>query len=92
MGLGFCYVVEAGCAECTLAILKTHGRAAQVIGPSPTRRRSCASPPAGLRASTSDFGRRGERREGPPAHSMRSLGEAEGIRRGCQRSMGLLYC
>jgi phosphoribosylaminoimidazole (AIR) synthetase len=26
MGLGFCYVVGAGCAERTLAILKAHGR------------------------------------------------------------------
>jgi len=32
LGLGFCYVVEAGCAERTLAILKAHGRVAQVIG------------------------------------------------------------
>jgi hypothetical protein len=32
MGLGFCYVVGAGCAERTLAILKAHGRVAQVIG------------------------------------------------------------
>jgi hypothetical protein len=32
MGIGFCYVVEAGCAERTLAILKAHGRVAQVIG------------------------------------------------------------
>jgi phosphoribosylformylglycinamidine cyclo-ligase len=32
MGLGFCYVVEAASAEPTLAILKAHGRAAQVIG------------------------------------------------------------
>jgi len=28
MGIGFCYVVEPGCAERTLAILKAHGRAA----------------------------------------------------------------
>jgi len=32
MGLGFCYVVEAAAAERTLAILKAHGRVAQVIG------------------------------------------------------------
>jgi len=32
MGIGFCYVVEAAAAERTLAILKAHGRAAQVIG------------------------------------------------------------
>src|SRR6266403_3999993 len=32
MGIGFCYVVEAASAERTLAILKAHGRAAQVIG------------------------------------------------------------
>src|SRR5260221_7109615 len=32
MGIGFCYVVEAASAERTLAILKAHDRAAQVIG------------------------------------------------------------
>src|SRR5260221_10073023 len=32
MGIGFCYVVEGASAERTLAILKAHGRAAQVIG------------------------------------------------------------
>jgi len=32
MGLGFCYVVDPASAERTLAILKAHGRAAQVIG------------------------------------------------------------
>ena len=32
MGLGFCYVVDPAAAERTLAILKAHGRAAQVIG------------------------------------------------------------
>jgi phosphoribosylformylglycinamidine cyclo-ligase len=32
MGIGFCYVVDPGDAERTLAILKAHGRAAQVIG------------------------------------------------------------
>src|SRR6516165_5164341 len=32
MGIGFCYVVDPAAAERTLAILKAHGRAAQVIG------------------------------------------------------------
>jgi len=32
MGIGFCYVVEEASAERTLAILKAHGRTAQVIG------------------------------------------------------------
>jgi phosphoribosylformylglycinamidine cyclo-ligase len=32
MGVGFCYVVDSGSAERVLAILKAHGRVAQVIG------------------------------------------------------------
>jgi phosphoribosylformylglycinamidine cyclo-ligase len=32
MGIGFCYVVAPAAADRTLAILKQHGRAAQVIG------------------------------------------------------------
>ena len=32
MGIGFCYVVDPAAAERTLAILKAHGRVAQVIG------------------------------------------------------------
>jgi len=32
MGIGFCYVVDPGAAEATLAILKQHGRHAQRIG------------------------------------------------------------
>lgn len=32
MGIGFCYVVEAGSVESTLSILKKHGREAQRIG------------------------------------------------------------
>src|SRR5262249_60786580 len=32
MGIGFCYVVAPASAERTLAILKAHGRAAQLIG------------------------------------------------------------
>jgi len=32
MGIGFCYVADPAAAERTLAILKAHGRAAQVIG------------------------------------------------------------
>lgn len=32
MGIGFCYVVDPAAAERTLAILKQHGRTAQVIG------------------------------------------------------------
>jgi phosphoribosylformylglycinamidine cyclo-ligase len=32
MGIGFCYVVDPAATDTTLAILKRHGRAAQVIG------------------------------------------------------------
>ena len=32
MGIGFCYVVDPGAADRTLAILQRHGRTAQRIG------------------------------------------------------------
>ena len=49
MGIGFCYVVDPASAERTLAILKAHGRAAQVIGTA--RRRSCHPRPRACRAT-----------------------------------------
>jgi len=63
MGIGFCYVVEAASAERTLAILKQHGRAAQVIGTAVSDPQKIVRIPArGLAAQHKRFWREGRGR------------------------------
>jgi phosphoribosylformylglycinamidine cyclo-ligase len=67
MGIGFCYVVEAASAERTLAILKAHDRAAQVIGTAVSDPQKIVRIPArGLAGQHKRFWRedRGARRTG----------------------------
>ena len=67
MGIGFCYVVDPAAAERTLAILKAHGRAAQVIGTAVSDPQKIVRIPArGLAGQHKRFWRevRGARRAG----------------------------
>ena len=65
MGIGFCYVVDPADAQRTLAILKAHGRAPQVIGTAVSDAQKIVRIPArGLAGSTSGSGGRSAGREG----------------------------